>query len=66
MVNTEGTKSYSRLSQQLTPEGFEEQLKLFEFILEGLQFYFSHLETDLSDLTKKTICERFLDYSWIH
>ena len=64
MVNNDGTKSYSKLSKKLTETGLSDQVKRFVFILEGLQFYFTHLNSPLDDQDKKTITVRFLDYTW--
>ncbi len=64
MVNENGTKKYSQLSQQLTKDTLNKQINDFKFILEGMQFYINHLNIDISDYQRSMLIDQFLDYNW--
>jgi hypothetical protein len=65
-IYEDGATKQSELRKLINPQRLEQQVKRFNFIMEGMRFYFDCLKSNFSPAGKQTIEDSYLNDSFLN
>lgn len=65
VIHENGDSRESNLRSRIIPQNVQLQINKFKFIMEGMQFYFDHLESNYTDSGKISLKREYLDYEFL-